>query len=386
MLQLTGGCLRRRSKEIPESKPPLTKLCASEEHKQNATRFPVTLPSIAPMGAPSPASDGILSKRRKAAIIVRLMLREGAKLSLAELPEAMQIDLTHEMGALRSIDQFTLDSVVDEFLGELDQISVSFNGGLQGALEEVSHALSPNCASRIRRDAGVPAVPDPWGFISGLGEEQLSKILAAESTEIAAVILSKLPVKKSAAILATLPGDRARAISYAVSRTGVIAPKTVQAIGAALAEQLCSTPVSAFEDGPVGRLGAILNSSASKIRDTVLEGLEAADQLFADEVKKAIFTFSNIPQRVDPRDLPKITAAVDQGILLNALTAAKDLAPDSMEFILENISPRMAQQMREDMEGVIPMKPEEAEEAMSQVVIAIRDMEAAGELALKNGE
>lgn len=341
---------------------------------------------MAPLGALSPHGQGYLSKKRKAAIIVRLMLREGTNLSLANLPEAMQIDLTHEMGSLRAIDQSTLDAVVDEFIQELDQISVSFPGGLQGALDEVSHALSPNCANRIRRDAGVPAVADPWAFVSGLSEDQLTRVLAAESTEIAAVVLSKLPVKKSAEILSNLPSERARAISYAVSRTGVIAPNTVQAIGAALAEQLCATPVSAFEDGPVGRLGAILNSAAASIRDTVLEGLEATDQLFAEEVKKAIFTFTNIPERVDTRDMPKITQAVDQEVLLNALAAAKETANEAVEFILENISPRMAQQMREDMEAVIPMQPDAAEEAMSKLVVAIRDMEAAGELALKSGD
>lgn len=347
----------------------------------------MNVPKSAPTGALSPAlPPPLLTKRRKAAIIVRLLLREGADLSLMDLPESMQIDLTHEMGALRSVDQATLDAVVREFLGELDQIGVAFPGGLEGALDEVAHAISPHCANRIRREAGVPVVSDPWGYLGGLDTERLGEIVAAESTEIAAVILSKLPVSKSALVLAMLPGDRARAISYAVSRTGVIAPRTVQAIGAALAEQLIAQPAIAFDDGPVGRLGAILNSSAAATRDDVIEGLEQTDQAFAQEVKKAIFTFSNIPDRIDPRDMPKITRAVDQTLLITALAAAEGTAPNAAGFILENMSQRMAVQLRDEIQDLGPVKASDGDAAMSAVVTAIRDMEAAGELVLRSDE
>ena len=344
----------------------------------------MSVPSAAPFGASVP--QPYLSKRRKAAIIVRVLLREGADLSLQDLPESMQIDLTHEMGAIRSIPQETLDAVVREFLDELDQVGVAFPGGLEGALEDVAHALSPSCASKIRRDAGVSVIADPWGFLGGLENEKLRDILAAESTEIAAVILSKLPIGKSAEVLTLLPAETAKAISYAVSRTGVIAPQTVQAIGAALAEQLVEQPAVAFDDGPVGRLGAILNSSAAQTRDEVLNGLEQKDQAFADEVKKAIFTFTNIPERIDPKDMPKITRAVDQMLLVTALAAAEKASPKSAEFILENMSQRMAAQMREEMQDMTDLKAKDGEEAMSAVIAAIRDMEAAGELILLTGE
>ncbi|MEM1362802.1 MAG: FliG C-terminal domain-containing protein [Pseudomonadota bacterium] len=343
---------------------------------------PLSMDGAAQNALPGP----YLSKRRKAAIIVRLLLREGAEFSLADLPESMQIDLTHEMGALRSIDQQTLDSVVQEFLAELDNIGISFTGGLEGALQEASHVISPSCANRLRREAGVPVVADPWGFLAGLDVEQLSQIVGGESTEIAAVILSKLPVAKSAEVLSLLPAEQASGISYAVSRTGVISPKTVQSIGSALAEQLVSQPTVAFDDGPVGRLGAILNSSTAATRDDVLEGLEGKDQAFAEEVKKAIFTFTNIPERIDPRDIPKITRAVDQGLLVTGLAAAQESAEKAVEFVLENMSQRMAQQIRDEMQDMGAIKPKDAEIAMTAVVTAIRDMEAAGELVLLTGD
>lgn len=50
------------------------------------------------------------------------------------------------------------------------------------------------------------------------------------------------------------------------------------------------------------------------------------------------------------------------------------------------MSQRMAQQLREDVEDLGKVKGKDAEEAMSAVVGAIREMEAAGELILISDE
>ena len=66
-----------------------------------------------------------------------------------------------------------------------------------------------------------------------------------------------------------------------------------------------------------------------------------------------------------------------------ALAGASDGAEEeAAEFILDNMSKRMAAQMREDMEDRGTIKARDCEAAMMDVVGAIRDMEAAGELEL----
>lgn len=125
-----------------------------------------------------------------------------------------------------------------------------------------------------------------------------------------------------------------------------------------------------------------MNYSASATRDAVLKGLEEQDQVFADQVKKAIFTFTNIPARIDPRDIPKILRAVDQARLVVALAGAKGEAEKSAEFILSNMSQRMAASLRDEMANLGKVKDKDAEEAMGEIVAAIREMEAAGEIFL----
>jgi len=338
--------------------------------------------SLPGAGAMAPGPVRQLSKPQKAAIIVRLLLAEGATLSLTDLPESLQAELTHQMSSMRFIDRGTLKSVIDDFVAEVEDIGLSFPSGLEGALSVLDGTISAATAARVRKMSGVKLTGDPWQTICAIDSERLLPVLEEESPEIAAVLLSKLKVSTAAELLGRLPGARARRITYAISLTGAIEPLIVEKIGRALAEQLDVRQASAFTDGPVERVGAILNFSPAATRDEVLEGLDQDDRNFAREVRKAIFTFANIPTRIDPRDIPKITRDIDQQVLVAALAGAAGPLESSADFILDAMSKRMAEQMREEMEGLGAITPADGEDAMNKVVAVIRQLEEAGEIIL----
>ncbi len=333
------------------------------------------------LAAPGFSRPG-LTRRQKAAIIVRLLASQGLKLPLAELSDDHQTNLAEQIAAMKLIDRDTLHQVVEEFCTELEAVGLTFPGGLDGALSLLDGQLSSSAATRIRRMASGTSRADPWERIAGLSADLLLPVLLEESTEVGAVMLSKLSVAKSAELLGKIPGDKARKLAYAVSLTGNVAPETVQRIGLALAGQLDAVPPKAFDTGPVERVGAILNFSPAATRDEVLRGLEEDDKIFAEQVRKAIFTFTNIPSRIDPRDIPKILRAVDQARLVLALAGAKGDDEKAASFILSNMSQRMAQNLRDEMANLGKVKDKDVEEAMSEVVAAIRDLEARAEIFL----
>lgn len=335
--------------------------------------------AMPPLGGAAPKR---LSRKQKAAIIVRLLLAEGVEVPLTTLDEDLQEELTLQMSSMRFIDRATVKAVVDEFVSEMEDIGLSFAGGLEGALKTLEKSISPATAARIRKQGGVRATGNPWETISGLDPLRLLPVLEEESVEIAAVLLSKLKVSTAAELLGKLPGPRARRVAYAVSLTGAIEPDVVDKIGRSLAEQLDAQPPRAFADGPVERVGAILNFSPAATRDEVLQGLDEDDAAFAAEVRKAIFTFANIPQRLDPRDIPKVTKDLDQVQLITALAFGTGEMEKVVEFILGSMSKRMAEQLREEMDNLGTVKPAEGEAAMNAVVSAIRELEAAGEVLL----
>ena len=161
-----------------------------------------------------------------------------------------------------------------------------------------------------------------------------SDLVTSESTQVAAVMGSKLNVSKAADLLSTLPGDVARRITYAMSMTDAVTPDAVERIGLSLAAQLDAEPPKAFRNQPSERVGAILNFSRATTRDQLLTALDEEDKGFAEQVRKSIFTFAHIADRMTAIDVPKITRDVDQETLAKVISGAiSDADQRSIEFI-----------------------------------------------------
>ncbi|MEX0279712.1 MAG: flagellar motor switch protein FliG, partial [Arenibacterium sp.] len=149
-------------------------------------------------GALPPAA---LSNKAKAAIVVRYLLNEGADIPLEDLPEEAQAQLTQQMGQMGMVDKTTLESVMSEFTDALEGTGLTFPHGIAGALSVLDGKISPHTAARLRKEAGVRQVGDPWERLRAMEAEDLIDIATSESTEVAAVLLSKLDTGKAAKLL-----------------------------------------------------------------------------------------------------------------------------------------------------------------------------------------
>ena len=331
--------------------------------------------------APAPALSGGLpglSGKAKAAIVVRLLLNEGADVPLEELPDDLQLELTQQMGKMRLVDRQTLHAVAAEFAEQLENIGLSFPNGLAGALTAMEGKISRHTHSRLRKEAGVRQFGDPWERLRKLPPEELADLAKAESTEVAAVLLSKIDTAKAAQMLQHLPGPLARRITYAVSQTSNVTPDTVDRIGLSQV---------AFEQTPGQRVGAILTQSAAAKREEVLTALDEEDEEFATDVRKSIFTFALIAQKVEAMDVPKLVRALGPQELTTAIafaTEEDDVA--SVTFLLENMSTRMANNLREEANQLGRVKRADGEAAFGLIVNLLREMVVNGDIELKSDE
>lgn len=331
----------------------------------------------------SAAFEPGIDRRRKAAILVRFLLSDGQRPPLAHLPEDAQVDLTREMARLRLVDRATLDAVLEEFADEIERVGLAARPGDEAALEAVAGHISPQAAERLKAEAARRRATDPWAEVAALPLPDLAGILTRESTEVAAVALSKLPVAKAAEVLGLLPGPLARRITVAVSRTGGIAPEAVLCIGRALAEENCAQADFAFPQPPASRLGEILTNSTAGTRDGLLEGLEAEDPPFAAEVRKAIFTFAHLPLRLRAADVPRVLRGVDQKVLVTAIAAAQagsDEEREAAAYLLKSLPQRLSDTLREEVASLPRPRPQAGDSAKSTVVGHVRDRAQAGEI------
>lgn len=343
-----------------------------------------SVPAVPRGQALQPAARPALGRRAKAAVIVRLLLTEGADIPIEDLPEDLQAALTAQMGRMGLIDRDTLTQVVTEFADELDAVGLSFPRGMAGALSMLDGKISAQTATRLRRENGVRAAGDPWDRLRQADLGDLVSIAQTESTEVAAVMLAKLETAKAAALLGRLPGPLARRITYAVSLTGAVTPDAVDRIGLSLATRLDTRAPRAFTATPSDRVGEILNRSPAATRDDLLEGLDQQDSDFATAVRRALFTFAHIPERVSPRDVARILREVDQGVAVTALAFAERNADyaATAEFLLSGISARLADALREEVAERTTPADSEGEEALITIIDVIRRLETQGDIVL----
>lgn len=338
-----------------------------------------TVASAAMRVVPSPAR---LSAKQKAAVIVRLLLTQNVSPGIDRLSPQLQAELARTMAGLGPISRATLAEVVQEFTSDLDAMALTAPHGLSAALALLEPHISPQTRDGLRAEAEAGDQVDPWTRLNTIEIVRLRPLLMSESAEVGAILLSKLGVTKAAALLADLPAARGEVIAHAMALTATVTPGMVARIGEHLLMQLRAAPQSSFQASPVDRVGAILNAVNAGLRDTLLGGLDVRDAHFAAEVRRAIFTFQHIPKRVEPADVPKILRRVDAAIVARAIAAGMDTATITVEFLLENMSRRLAEQIRGEAETMGKIRPEEAEAAMGAIVFAIRSLEEEGEIRL----
>jgi flagellar motor switch protein FliG len=83
---------------------------------------------------------------------------------------------------------------------------------------------------------------------------------------------------------------------------------------------------------------------------------------------------------IGPNGLKEVTAKVDRKILTVALKGAGE---QLRTMILETMSARGAEMLREDMEALGPIKIKDVESAQQQIIAVVRQLESEGVVSLK---
>jgi len=322
-----------------------------------------------------------LSRDQKAAVIVRLLANGTDTFKIDTLEPGAMLRLVHAMASLRHVDEATILSVIDEFLHDIDSLQLYFKSGLNGAIETLDPYLGADVRSLLAEtpDANTPI--DPWVAVRAMQPEVLGPILSQETPQICAIALAKLPATLAATILADLPADFAHSVTLAVAKTDYVARTTVQHIGAAIKAAATSHGKTGALDGtPIDRIGAILNYAPGSARQDMLKALDTADSDLTDSIRAVMFTFGDIPDRIEIRDVPKLVRAAENQTLVTALAGALTSHKEVVDFILSNLSKRLSEQLNEEVLEIGDVKTKDADAAMNALVQGIRDLETSGDL------
>ena len=338
-----------------------------------------------PAAAPGATLPGqvVLTQPQKAAVIIGILGADGAGQILEQMDEDTLRNFAAAMSKLRKVEPEVVRTTIGEFLYELDRLEETVTGGLGNAREMLKDYVPDATLNRIMDDVDQPSASNVWKKLSAVDDQALAEFLTLEHPQTAAVVLSKLSAEHAAKIIGRLEAETARDMVFGLTKTAALDSNVIEAIGHSVSEDFLANQRggdSSFK--PAERIGSIMNYAPGEIRNAVLSFLDDTQPELADAVKGSMFTFNDIPERIEKRDAAAIVRAVDEELILKALKGAEDNAPETAEFLLSSISSRVAEQLRESLSEIEKVKIREAEEAQNAVIKAIRELEAAGELRL----
>ena len=329
--------------------------------------------------APSLPTGAEITKQQKAAILLSVLIGAGAAPNLDQIETSALKNIVDIMASFGEVDRATVDLIILEFLSELQDFGLSMRGDLEDTLVSLKGHVSETVLEKIRKAYVRSPAVDVWVRVASADVQQLQNCLEHEHLQIAATVLSKIPSTLAAEVLGKMPPPRARATMLAIINSQEMPAEIIKLIGESIGETMFAQDgPSAFSKTPVERAGDIMNFTKSEMRERLMEDFGKSDPDTAERIRKVMFTFADIPARVQPRDVSAITRTVPPEILLQALKGA----PSEAEFMLSSLSSRVADQLREELAEFETVKKKDSEAAMNALIIGIRQLEKDGEISL----
>ncbi|WLD95151.1 flagellar motor switch protein FliG [Alkalihalobacillus sp. AL-G] len=323
-----------------------------------------------------------LSGREKAAVLLISLGPDVAAQIYKHLSEEEMERLTLEISNVRRVES----SVKEEIIEQFHQIALAqeyiTQGGIGYAKTVLEKALGSNDAMTIINRLTSTLQVRPFDFARKADPGQILNFIQSEHPQTIALILSYLDSAQSAQILSELPQEVQADVAKRIALMDRTSPEVITEVEQILEQKLSTTVTQDFTHaGGIEAVVEVLNGVDRSTERTILDSLEVQDPELAEEIKKRMFVFEDIVT-LDNRSIQRVIREIPNEDLLLALKAASE---EVKEIVYQNMSKRMVENFKEEMEYMGPVRLRDVEEAQSRIVSIIRRLEEAGEVVIARG-
>jgi len=323
-----------------------------------------------------------LSGRQKAAILLISLGPEVSAQVFKHLREDEIEQLTLEIANVRKVAGDEKERVLQEFHQIAVAQEVIAQGGIAYAKEILEKALGESKAIDIINRLTANLQVRPFDFARKADPGQILNFIQNEHSQTIALVLSYLDANQAAMILSELPPERQADVAKRVALMDSTSPEVIAQVEQVLEQKLSATVTQDYSQaGGIETIVNILNGVDRSTERTILDSLEIQDPELAEEIKKRMFVFEDIAT-LDNRSIQRVIRDVDNADLQLALKVASE---EVREAIFRNMSKRMAETFKEEMEYMGPVRLRDVEEAQTRIVATIRSLEEAGEIIIARG-
>ena len=322
------------------------------------------------------------SSRQKVAILMIALGQDTSAEILKYLNDYEIEDIAQTIAELRTVTTDQEDEVLEEFETMLMAGKYVSMGGIDFARGTLEKAMGPRRAQSML-DRVTATTSGGFYLLRNIAPNQIAPFISKEHPQTIALILSQLDPSQAAGVLNILPEELQSEVTYRVAAMENISPQVLREIEDTLANELQAILTGQItEIGGPKKVAEILNMTGRSTEKAVLERLDSQDPEIAEEIRNMMFTFDDIANLTD-REIQMVLREVDTKDLATAL---KGSAPEMQDRIFSNVSERVSQMIREEMEFSGPVRMSDVEEVQLRVVQTVRQLEEAGQVTVTRGE
>jgi len=323
-----------------------------------------------------------LTGKQKAAILLISLGPDVSASVYKHLSEEEIEKLTLEISGVKKVETEAKEDILEEFHHIAIAQDYISQGGIGYAKTVLEKALGSEQASAIINRLTSSLQVKPFDFARRADAAQILNFIQNEHPQTIALILSYLEPQQAGQILSELPQDVQADIARRIAIMDGTSPEVISEVEAILERKLSATVTQDYtQTGGVEAVVEVLNGVDRSTEKTILDALEIQDPELAEEIKKRMFVFEDIVT-LDGRSIQRVIRDCDNEDLLLSLKVSSD---EVKEVVFRNMSNRMVETLKEEMEFMGPVRLRDVEEAQSRIVAVIRRLEDSGEIIIARG-
>ncbi len=315
-----------------------------------------------------------------------LLVGLGPEVSVAafkQLSESEIDELTLEISNVRKLKSSQTEDVMAEFYDMVLAQDFMNEGGLEYAKTILERALGKERSLETIGRLSSKLEIKPFSFARKADPNQILTILQNEHSQTIALVLSYLEPEQSSQILSQLAPSKQAEVAKRIALMESTSPEVIRQVEQILERKLSATGSHDYTaTGGVESIVNVLRRVDRSTEKSILAELALESPSLVEEIKKLMFVFEDIVL-LDARTIQRIIREVDNADLIYALKVANDEVKDS---IYSNLSTRRAEDIKEEIELMGPVKLKDVETAQTNIVAIVRDLEEQGEISVARGE
>jgi flagellar motor switch protein FliG len=322
-----------------------------------------------------------LTGPQKAAVLM-LALGEAQCAQLFSMMHEDEIkEISAAMAQLGPVRSETVERLCVDFADNLGG-----TGNLVGSFENTERLLAKTLprerVSQIMEEIRGPAGRTMWDKLGNVNEAVLANYLKNEYPQTVAVVLSKIRAEHAARVLAMLPDGFAMEVVMRMLRMESVQKDVLEGVEKTLRVEFMSNLARSTRRDAHEMMAEIFNNLDRQAEGRFLGALEERSREAAERIKSLMFTFDDL-QRLTPQAVQALLRMVDKGKLPIALKGASEKL---RELFFANLSERAGKMLREEIDGLGPVRLRDVDEAQAAIVALAKEMAAQGQIEIREAK